>query len=70
MENERIREAARQSGVHLLEVARFAGYAPRTLYGKLSKQLNEDDERFWLKHIEELSTIDPEERKYHLYGMG
>lgn len=70
MENEKIRKAAKRWGVRLWELARFFGCSEATLYRKLRTQLDPDEEEKWIRAIEELASIDPEERPRHLYGMG
>ena len=70
MQNERIRKAAKRYGIRLWELGRYLGYSETTTFRRLRKPLDDDEEAKWLNAIEELAAIEPEERPYHLFGMG
>ena len=70
MHNEKIRKAAKRHGIRLWELARYMGYSEASLYRRLRYPLTEDEESKWLKAIDELDAIEPEERPAHLFGMG
>ena len=70
MENNRIRKAAKRWGVHLWEVANFYGCSEATLYRKLRTKLDPEEEEEWVKTIEALAKIEPEERQLHHFDWG